>query len=235
MKDLKLITYLVSNTPFSRRKLTEMIKNGDVRVNNKIVESFSLPITPSRDTIKINGNPVTARTPLVYYKFHKPYNIISTLDDPKNRKELSECFKQAKLPKSVFPVGRLDRKTTGLMLATNDGNFANKILHPRHKIEKRYRVTLDKKITAQLLNQIEAGITLEDGPVRCSYLEIASPKSLILGIKEGRNRIVRRLFEAVNFEVKKLHRLSIGPLLLGNLKPGEAKRLSQRELNFFIK
>jgi 23S rRNA pseudouridine2605 synthase len=135
------------------------------------------------------------------------------------------------LEESIFPIGRLDRNTTGLLLFTNDGDLANKISHPQFEIPKVYKVTLDKPISVRDQKRLLTGILLEDGPVVFSKIELLDEAELLVTISEGRNRIVRRTFQQLSYEVKKLKRLSIGPIQLGGLAEGKFIKLSRPELN----
>jgi len=129
----------------------------------------------------------------------------------------------------MFPVGRLDRQTSGLLLITNDGQFSHSVMHPKFKILKEYKVTLDKPASRGAIARLGAGIMLEDGPVVFSEVSIIGPRTLSVKIEEGRNRIVRRTFEFLGYEVKQLSRTAIGPVTLGRLQPGEYRPLSVRE------
>jgi len=173
----------------------------------------------------------TQRTPVrsVYYKFHKPKDVICTLDDPRGRDDLAQFLKH--LPEGLFPVGRLDRHTTGLLLFTNDGEMANRILHPSYELEKVYRVTIDRSFKDSDCRRLLGGFFLEDGPVKFSSVERVSDVTVMVAIHEGRNRIVRRSFATLGYEVKGLKRLAIGPILLGNLDVGKFAKFSIGEMH----
>ena len=132
---------------------------------------------------------------------------------------------------TVSPVGRLDRQTTGLMILTNDGNLSYVLTHPKHKVKKIYHVTVDKVLTKVTLTRLIAGVILDDGPIQCDSIEQIEPIAIRICISEGRNRIVRRLFDHLGYHVVNLKRTSIGPLQLGSLKPGELKKITQKQLS----
>jgi pseudouridine synthase len=228
-KKIKLVKFIVSNSPFSRREIASACINNEIQINNKIVNSLAFLIDPNKDSIKIKNQLVKPQKHFYYYKFYKPNNVICSLSDPKNRPDLTKYISYA-LPKEIFPIGRLDRKTTGLLLFTNDGDFANKICHPKYKLKKTYHVWLDKKITKALIKKLSSGIFLADGPVQFSQIIVNTEKSLKISIHEGRNRIIRRSFSHLGFEVTNLKRISIGPILLGKVKPGEFSALKNTEL-----
>ncbi len=163
-----------------------------------------------------------------YYLLNKPNDVISTHDDPKNRKNLNIFLDQIK--EEVFAVGRLDRKTTGLMLLTNDGDLANQLLHPRYQISKIYEVELDKKISHEDMNKCKKGFFLEDGPIKFETIEVIAKTKLIISLHEGRNKIIRRTFAYLNYDVKKLKRTQIGSLTLDQLKTGQIRPCTTKEI-----
>jgi 23S rRNA pseudouridine2605 synthase len=226
---MKIEPYLSSQTNLSRRKITELINQGQISINGKVITSYTENVRPGNDIIKITEKIIEYKTPLLYYKFNKPKNVICSLQDPKDRNDLKPYLKH--LPVSLFPIGRLDRNTKGLLLFTNDGNFAQKILHPKYKIHKTYRIILDKPLTKNHLNRILQGIILEDGPVEFSNLIFISKKEFILSIQEGRNRIVRRTFEHLGYQIITLKRIAIGTLQLGKLQEGKFQKLTSRQIN----
>lgn len=221
--------YIAAQTAYSRRTIFELIRQKRVTVNETIVTSITHKINPGTDDIRINNKRLQARKiTFYYYKFNKPKNIITTIKDPEGRPDISQYLH--KIHESCFPVGRLDRHTKGLLLFTNDGEWANKILHPRYEIEKKYRVTLDRAITRTHIQRLLTGIMLDDGPVNFSNIDELSKTELIVTLSIGRNRIVRRTFDHLGYEVVGLKRLSIGPIELGGLNEGEFKPLSRSEM-----
>ena len=238
---MKIDKFIVSQSQYSRRKILGLIKQESIKCNGNIVTSLTQEINPSKDIITINGKALDQKQIMYYYKFNKPKNVISTLSDPKNRRCLKDYLdRQLKLsskkfPSNLFPVGRLDRHSKGLLLFTNNGDLANKLMHPNFKLAKLYKVTLDIPITANHLRRLTAGIILEDGPVQFSKVELNTKVNLIVTLKEGRNRIIRRTFEHLGYEVKTLFRMSIGSINLGKLQEGEFNEFSQREKNYIEK
>ncbi len=221
-------TFLSTQTSYSRREIFKFIQAGEVTVNGHVIHSINHIIHHKIDIIKIGKERVTFQTKLVYYKFNKPKNVISTYEDPKGRVDLKRFVSD--LPESIFPVGRLDRHTKGLLLFTNDGDLAHHILHPSFKLTKTYDVVLDKPLTNTHLKRLKSGFFLDDGPVRFDSIVKYSDIELKVTISEGRNRIIRRSFDFFGYTVIKLFRLSIGPISLGAVKEGELKPLSSKEL-----
>ncbi|MFC1617271.1 pseudouridine synthase [Candidatus Margulisiibacteriota bacterium] len=228
MKKIKLENFISAQTEYSRRKIFELFREKKVLINGNIVNNLFQEINPNKDVVKVAGKDLTGLVKYYYYKFNKPNGIISTMDDPKNRKSLTAYLEKA--PKSIFPIGRLDRNTTGLLLFTNNGEFANRISHPRYKLEKKYKVTLNKTITKRHFERLTAGFFLDDGPVVFHKVELESEQELIVWISEGRNRIIRRSFHLLEYEVIKLKRLAIGPIELANLSEGKLSSLSNSEI-----
>lgn len=225
---MKLDQYIAAMTSLSRRKILDFLTKGKITVNNKVVDSMALLIQPGKDIICIDNEVLTDRVNFIYLKGNKPKHFLTTMEDPKGRESIKDAFPN--LPENVFPVGRLDRKSSGLLLFTNDGNFSNTILHPEHKIRKRYVVELDRPLTDYDRRHFEAGIILEDGP--CTFLSLVKEgnKKWSVIIDEGRNRIVRRAFDFLEYKVIDLKRTSIGDISLGDLKAGELRKLTQDEI-----
>lgn len=223
-----IASYLASKTSLSRREVAAAIIEGRVKVNGDVVQSVAAQINPASDLISFNGEVLRGPAKLFYYKFHKPKSVICSLKDPTGRTDLQAYMRG--LPESVFPVGRLDRQTSGLLIFTNDGMFANEILHPSREISKTYEVVLDEKVKVGDLKRLEAGFFLDDGPVRFTKADARGNPTLIVTISEGRNRIVRRALEFLGYRVKELKRTAIGGVGLGRLKVGEIREFLPREL-----
>jgi 23S rRNA pseudouridine2605 synthase len=227
-KPMKLDQYINSQSAYSRRKTLELLNEGRVKVNDKVVSQMTLMVRPGTDVISVNGCVVEAVTAHLYYKYNKPNNLISTLTDPKGRPCLGDVIKN--INKTLVPVGRLDRASTGLLLLSNDGAFINKVCHPSFSLAKVYRVTLDRALTKAECTKLLSGFFLEDGPVQFSKITFPSPKAVDVSISEGRNRIVRRAFDHLGHTVKKLKRLAIGPVQLGDLKEAGWVGLTPKEI-----
>ncbi len=225
---MKLDAFILAQTSYSRRDVLDLITSGRVVLNGNPAKSMVKDIKIGIDIVKIDGMKLGEDVRYFYYKFNKPTNVLSTLDDPQGRKTLRDFM--GGLPASMKPVGRLDRDTSGLMIFTNDGHFSNELMHPSRHTSKLYRVTLDKRLTKADFSRILSGVMLEDGPAKGDSLVPISDFSWDLEIHEGRNRLIRRLFEVLGYEVTKLKRLAIGDVQLGTLAVGKFSKLTQREL-----
>jgi 23S rRNA pseudouridine2605 synthase len=216
----------------SRRKAEELIKQGRVKVNGKVVTELGLKVSSS-DQVEVNEIPIE-KEEAVYFLLYKPRGVISSVHDEKGRKVVIDFFPGLK--ERVYPIGRLDYDTSGLLLLTNDGEFANLLMHPRNEIEKVYIAKIKGIPLKENLRKLETGIRLEDGktaPAKVKMLSADKKKQTAIVeiiIHEGRNRQVRRMFEAIGHEVMKLKRERYGFLTLNGLKPGEARELSPHEV-----
>lgn len=229
---LNLGQFITSQTPLARRKVMELLTSGRILINGTIATDITTPIIPNRDIVTVDGDTLSSGLNLVYYKFFKPSNVICTLNDPQGRRTIKDFT--ATLPESVFPVGRLDRPTKGLILLTNDGALAHKILHPSHELTKIYNVQLDTPIKNDHLKRLTTGFFLDDGPVLFQKVVVHSKTELTVIITEGRNRIIRRAFAFFGYDVKKLIRTQIGPLTLEGVKEGKIEPLTKKELEALV-
>jgi len=217
----------------SRRKAEQLILEGKVKVNGKVVKELGTKVNPSTDDIEVNGIPIEKEEP-VYYLFYKPRGVISTVNDDKGRKTVLNYFPH--VPQRIFPVGRLDYDTSGLLILTNDGELAHLLMHPKHEIDKTYVAKLEGIPTRQVLKTLEKGIQLEDGktaPARVKFISGDRKKNtsiVEITIHEGRNRQVRRMFDAIGHKVLKLRREKYGFLTLNGLNAGESRELSPHEV-----
>ncbi len=238
---LQRVQKIIANAGLmSRRKAEEVIAAGKVKVNGSVI-GLGDKADPLKDVITLDGRKVELGKRL-YIMFHKPVDCLTTLSDPKGRKTIFSY-----LPKNerLIPCGRLDYKTEGLLLLTNDGDWANKIMHPRYEVEKTYLVFLDKDFSKEDIVKLKKGIFLEDldfttRPAKVRYAGFFSPsrskgkKDVIeLTIHEGKNRIVRRMMKALGYGVKRLVRVKVGKLSLGELRPGKYRKLSKKEIDMF--
>jgi 23S rRNA pseudouridine2605 synthase len=216
----------------SRREAEELILEGRIKVNGRIAE-LGMKADPGRDHIKVDGKLLTKREPKIYLIFNKPRNVVTTLKDPEGRPTVKDYLKDIKY--RIYPVGRLDYDSEGLLLLTNDGDFANAVMHPSKKIPKTYEVKVKGVPEQKTLDKLKKGILLEDGMT--APAKIRGPKStennswLEVTIYEGRNRQLRRMFDQVGHSVLKLKRIRVGSLQLGELLPGRFRYLTPDELN----
>jgi len=210
----------------SRRVCEELIAAGRVEINGRVA-TLGDRLDPAMDHVRVDGSKVNVNPELRTFALHKPRGVTTTMRDPHAERDLSGF-----LPKGVhlFPVGRLDRDTEGLLLLTNDGGLANRLTHPRYEVPKTYVARLKKPIAAGDLERLARGVELEDGPTAPAQVKRRRDREIEIVLREGRNRQVRRMFEAVGNEVVALRRVGFGPLRLGGLAEGSARRLSDREV-----
>ncbi len=216
----------------SRREAERWIQEGRVAVNGRVVRELGSQADPGKDKIKVDGKLIHQPSQL-YYLFHKPAGMITSMDDPQGRLHLGEWLERFGRKGRLFPVGRLDFNSSGLLFLTNDGELAQRLTHPRYQIRKSYRVKVSRCPSEQELNLLRGGIKLEDGitaPARVRVLQLLKKNAwLEVEIREGRYREVRRMFEALRIFVEKLMRVRMGPLHLGRLSQGEMRPLTQAE------
>jgi 23S rRNA pseudouridine2605 synthase len=228
---IRLNRYISNAGICSRRKADELIIAGVVMVNGVVVDELGAKIDPMRDEIKYNGETLR-REKMVYVLLNKPKDYITTTEDPQERRTVMHLVEKA-TKERIYPIGRLDRNTTGLLLMTNDGELADKLSHPRSNISKLYQVELSKSLTQGDLNKIGFGIELEDGlikPDSVSYVAGGSKREIGIQIHSGKNRIVRRIFESLGYEVVKLDRVVYANLTKKDLPRGRWRYLDEKEI-----
>lgn len=228
---LRLNKFLANAGVCSRREADDFIQAGVVSVNGQIVTELGTKVLRS-DTVLFHDQLVTIEKK-VYVLLNKPKDYVTTSDDPQNRKTVMDLVQDA-CRERIYPVGRLDRNTTGVLLLTNDGDLASKLTHPQYLKKKIYHVYLDKNVTAADLRQIADGIQLEDGEIHADAVEYASEtdkKQVGIEIHSGRNRIVRRIFEHLGYHVVKLDRVFFAGLTKKNLRRGDWRYLTEKEVN----
>ncbi len=236
---IRLNRYIANAGICSRRKADELIEAGVVSINGEVVTSLGTRVNPATDEVKYNGERLK-REKMVYILLNKPKDYITTTDDPQERRTVMHLVDKATRER-IYPVGRLDRNTTGLLLMTNDGELAEKLSHPRNSITKIYQVELNKNLSQGDFNKIEYGIELEDGLIKpddISYVQGASKKEVGIQIHSGKNRIVRRIFEHLGYDVIKLDRVIYANLSKKDLPRGRWRHLEEKEviqLKHFIK
>lgn len=222
-----------------RREAADLVKQGLVKVNGELVKEPGHKVS-SNDEIRVNGKKIFLARNLVYILLNKPKDYITTTEDPDGRKTVLDLIARA-TSERVYPVGRLDRNTSGVLLLTNDGELAQKLTHPRHEIKKVYAVTLNKPLDKKDFDQILKGVILEDGPANVDALAYADTKDRTqvgVEIHSGRNRIVRRIFEHLGYDVKNLDRVIFAGLTKKNVDRGKWRFLNDKEirdLKFFRK
>ena len=216
----------------SRRKADILIESGKIKVNGKIVKKLGTKVSVE-DKIEYNRRQITIQR-YKYLVLNKPKNFITTLSDEKKRKTVLDLINNA-CAERLFPVGRLDKNTTGVLLFTNDGDLSQKLIHPKHKIKKEYQVSLNKKISMLDFEKIKKGIDLEDGKIKVDEIRIINNtynKELLLTLHSGRNRIVRRIFEFFDYEVLKLDRILFAGISKKNTPRGKWRFLNNKEIGF---
>lgn len=234
---MRINKFLATSGLSSRRKVEDYVTSGKVKVNGKIVTNLATDISEN-DIVEVDGRKMYLPEEKIYYMVNKPIGYVTTTDDPFRRSTVMKL-----LPRGVgrlYPVGRLDFNTSGLLLFTNDGEFANEIMHPSREISKKYEVRLTRELGQTEINMIERGIDIDDRKTAPSRIQripnIGNEKSsVIIEIHEGRNREVRKVFEAVGNKVGALKRIQIGSLKLGDLPVGECRKLSGEDLKLIFK
>lgn len=237
--DMPLNKFIAHSGICSRRDAAEVIKKGQVKVNGKLITEPGHKVS-GKDDVSVNGKKIFLEKNLVYILLNKPKDFITTTEDPQGRKTVLDLIRRATTER-VYPVGRLDRNTSGVLLFTNDGELSQKLTHPSNEIKKIYAVTLDKPLEKKDFDKILSGLVLEDGPASVDKLAYSDAKDkTLLGIEihSGRNRIVRRIFEHLGYDVKGLDRVMFGGLTKKNIERGKWRFLNEkevRELKYFGK
>lgn len=217
----------------SRRKAEELIAEGKVLVNGKKA-AIGQNADPDKDKITVNGKHVKP-SEKIYYILNKPKEIMVTKDDPKKRQTIFDLVNVKGIGQYIISVGRLDFMSEGLLLLTNDGDFANRITHPKFNIEKTYYVRVSPYFKDQDIKKIRQGIMIDSKKTSTAKVKKLSPGEIELTIHEGRNRIIRKIMEHLNYKIFQLKRMKIGFLSLGDIKPGQIKKLKQSEIEQFYK
>ncbi len=214
----------------SRRKAEELVLDGKVEVNHHVVTDLATKVRPGVDKVFVEGKQAVRVRDFVYLVMNKPKDTITTLHDERGRTTVMNLLKARQ---RVFPIGRLDRNTTGVLLFTDDGEFSNRLMHPKFEVPKSYQVTLDKSLALEHRDQLRSGIRLEDGltaPAEVFILPHGRGKEIGIVIHEGRNREVRRMFEHLGYTVIKLDRVAYGPVTKEGLARGGTRSLTRSEL-----
>src|ERR1044072_3239938 len=213
----------------SRRDAAEMVKLGKVKVNNETITEPGHRVS-AKDEIRVNGKKISLAKNLVYILLYKPKDYITTTDDPQKRKTVLDLIR---IKERIYPVGRLDRNTSGVLLLTNDGELSQKLTHPSHEVKKVYHITLNRPLEKKDFDQILKGVELDDGSASVdvlAYADIKDKTQLGVEIHSGRNRIVRRIFEHLGYDVKNLDRVMFAGLTKKNVERGKWRFLSEKEV-----
>lgn len=231
MEETRLQKYLAQAGIGSRRACEKLIEDGLIKVNGEVASIGDKVI--ASDVIEYNGKQVTSEEQKVYYMLFKPVGVVTTASDEKGRKNVVDMIDS---PYRIYPVGRLDINTSGLLILTNDGKLANGLMHPSFEVEKTYKAVVDGDVSRRALQELSDGVMLDDGktfPATAELIKNEDGKSLIsIVIHEGRNRQVRRMIEAVGYRVLNLRRIKLGELDLKGLKKGEFRELTIEEIDY---
>lgn len=238
MEEMRLQKYLASSGIASRRKCEEFIIEGKVEVNGKVVLELGTKVNPEKDAIKYNGKIVKMEEEKIYILLNKPIGYVTTAREQFGRDKVLDLVK---INKRIVPVGRLDMYTSGALILTNDGDFVNKLTHPKNEINKTYNVTIAGIITKEEVEKLEQGVEIDDGyitkPAKVKILKTDENKKMSriqITIHEGKNRQVRKMCEAINKKVLALHRCKIGNIDVKDLKLGEWRYLRKKEVENLI-
>ena len=226
----RLNKYIASCGICSRRKADDLILQGRVKINNEVVTNLGAQVN-SNDIVKVDNKEINKEEKKVYIMLNKPKGYVTTSHDQFNRKSVLDLINE---DVRVYPIGRLDMYTEGLLLLTKDGEFSNKMMHPRNKVEKTYIVTTDTKITNKQINDLKTGVDIGDYITQPAKVRILNNNRLEIIISEGKNRQVRRMCESVGINLLNLRRVKIGNLKLGNLQSGKYRYLTEQEKNNVI-
>lgn len=233
MEGTRIQKVIALSGEYSRRKAEELIEKGRVQVNGRPAK-IGMKINPRKDLVTIDGTKLEhkAKDEHIYIMMNKPRGLLTSMGDDRGRRCVTELLPQ--LPRRVFPIGRLDMNTEGLLLFTSDGQFAQQLMHPKHQVAKLYRVTVRPDITDEQAIKLSEGVYLDGrktAPANVRVTDKSPGRAVVeIVIREGRNRQVRRMFETVGLEVARLKRTSIGPIRLGMLKPSTTRALTKEEL-----
>jgi len=230
-KDVRLQKYMADSGVASRRKSEELIAAGKVKING-VTAKIGDKVDTRKDTVLVSNKKITPPTAFVYYMLHKPRGYVTTLSDEMDRRCVAQLMKGVN--ERVYPVGRLDRESEGLLLMTNDGQFANDLMHPSKHVAKTYRVTVRPSITEEQIKKMADGMMIDGvqtAPARVSIVEKQENRVVLeIEIFEGRNRQIRKMCEQLQLDVARLKRVAVGGLKLGMLQPGKYRVLTDKDL-----
>ena len=231
---ITLLKALMASGAGSRRKLAELIQQGKVQVNNTRTEDFKYPVNPAKDIITIKGKRVNiSPQQTLSIILNKPAGVLSTTIDERGRKTVIDILPAGYRNKGLYPAGRLDKDSTGLLILTNDGELTYKLTHPRFEHEKEYYIHIDSELTSGEREKLEKGMVLDDGmtyPAKVKRIKTSPPYNYSITIHEGRNRQVRRMFSELGHVISALKRVRIGDLTLGNLEEGKIIKMTPADV-----
>ncbi len=233
---MRLSRYLARSGAASRRAAERLIDEGRVSVNEEVVRQQGGKVDPLHDEVRLDGQLLNLPAEQMTLMLHKPAGYVTTMDDPQGRPTVAELVPLDAYP-SLFPIGRLDRDTTGLLLFTTDGDLGNALAHPSHAVDKHYRARIDAPLGSRALDRLRRGVDLDGrmtAPARVQMVERGAHPVYAITIHEGRNRQVRRMFETVGASVIELHRAQIGPLSLGDVPCGCWRELTSAEVDALV-
>nr|WP_300095107.1 pseudouridine synthase [Sedimentibacter sp.] len=233
MEEERLQKYIARCGVSSRRKAEELILNGCVKVNGAVVTELGTKINPEKDFVTVDNKKISETKNLVYIKLYKPEGYVTTVKDQFGRKTVLDLIN---INERIYPIGRLDYNTSGLLLLTNDGDLANKLMHPKYHIYKTYVAEVEGRISEEAIMKLKSGVKIEDyktAPARVNLISVSGNSSVVqVSIYEGKNRQVRKMLDAVGHSVRSLKRISFGKINLDDLKPGSWVHLNEEEINF---
>ena len=233
---MRLNKFLASAGIDSRRNCDQIILDGRVSVNGQVIKTLGVIIDPIKDSVSVDNKPIKVKDDFVYLMLNKPVEVVSTVKDPQGRKTVMDCL--PKQDKRIYPIGRLDFYTSGLLLFTNDGEVTNKLIHPSSNIEKVYLGTVCGKLTEQQIKNLREGVNIGDNrptaPARITLANVSKDNhsTYRIVIHEGRNRQIRRMFEAVGSKIIRLKRIEFGEIKLGTLPIGKTRELTKEEIKY---
>jgi 23S rRNA pseudouridine2605 synthase len=228
---VRINKFLSASGVTSRRKADEMIASGRVKVNGRVVKELGTKITPGKDKIEVDGRGVRTESHLVYLLLNKPKDMVTTLKDEKGRRSVVDVVK---VRERVYPVGRLDRNTTGVLLLTNDGELANRLMHPKHKVLKVYKATLDRPLREREMSKLKKGVMIDSSvtvPDDLYVLPESDGLEVGISVHEGKHHLVKRIFESIEARVVQLDRYSYAGLNHYGLQRGGWRNLTKREIS----